>query len=372
MLYLSYIQRQIDLKLADAIRAGTIFKFGFRENYIFLDVFTYSDILEKIIKIIKEIITSIEYITFEENYYLYKDYALENLANFYNENLKNILKYEFYTHISIKDNRNFPPIYNIYLFPQDDFLNSTDKNLKPSYISNIFFPIMNIYILGYYERNETKKFLNLHKNFFNTTSFSSTLREAEYDTSQPFITNGDNFIRYVTTRQNLTGTKTFNNITRIKDNKKHVFMSFAQFSDNNRIPVEIFRRIIEEAHKDKIWLEVTNQKIIYLRISFHKDNDTKVIKKILMKTVNDKKENMMKPLDIIGGRFYYLIRNLENKYTKTPDNIEDATLALTYDQIYNRTCVHDYKIDPDNYDVFNNTISSFFNQNQNYCEFSNK
>lgn len=370
MLYLSYIQRQIDSKLSDAIRAGTIFKFGYRENYIYLDVFTYSDILEKIIKIIKEIIISIEYNTLKKNYDIYKDYAVENLLNFNNENKNNTLKYEFYTHITT-GNSNLPPIYNFYLFPQGYFLNFTE--IDKNYINNIIFPLVKVFIFGYYDKNETEKLFNLHKNIFTKTHFYSTLNLAEYNPSDPSVIDGDKFTSYVTTRQkNLTETKIFNKTTCITDNKKYVFMNFVEFSDNNRIPVEIFRRIIQDFDKNGTRVEVTNQKIIYLTISFNKSEETKEIKKNLITTVNNSKKEMMEPLDVIGGRFYYLIRNLENEYTKTPNNMEDAILALTYNQIYNRTSVYDYKIDPDNYDEFINTIKLFFDNNENYCEFSNQ
>ena len=370
MLYLSYIQRQIDSKLSDAIRAGTIFRFGYNENYIYLDVFTYSDVLEKIINIIKEIIISIEYDTLNKNYDLYKDYALENLLNFNKKNIKNFLKYEFYKQVSTKNNSNLPSTYNFYQFPKKEFSNFTEINKY--FIDTIIFPLAKVYIFGYCDKNEAEKLFNLHKDNFTQTHYYSTLVSADYNSSDPSVINGDNFIRYATKRYNLTEIKNFTNFTDITDNKKYVFMNFVEFSDNNRIPVEIFRRIIQDFDKSGTQLGVTNQKIIYLTISFNKTEKTEEIIKNLITIVNKNKKEMMDPLDIIGGRFYYLIRNLENEYTKTPNNMENATLSLCYNHIYNRTSVYDYKIDPDNYDEFNKNIKSFFNQNKYYCEFSNK
>ena len=52
MIYLSYIEREINLVLADAIRAGNEIKIGFTENRIYLDVFSYSDLAENILEII--------------------------------------------------------------------------------------------------------------------------------------------------------------------------------------------------------------------------------------------------------------------------------------------------------------------------------
>ena len=372
VLYLAYIQRQIDLRLTDAIRAGTIFKLGYRENYIYLDILAFSDILEKIIKIIKDIIVSIDYDKLKEDYYIYKDYALENLANFYNENQNNILKYEFYKQVSIKNELNFPPVYNIFLFKQKDFLDFTD--ISQSYINNIIFPVMKAYILGYYEKEQVENLFNLHKEYFTQTHFSSTLIQADYNcgSGDSSKLNGDEFVKYIISRQNLTKTLIINNATYIRGNRKNIFMNFVQFSDNNRIPVEIFKRINRDFNtRYRINMEVINQKIIYLRISFNKNYNSKDIIESMKETINKSKNNMTKPLDIIGGRFYYLIRNYENEYNKTPNGIEEAALAMTYNQIYNRTEVYNYPIDPDNYDEFNRIINSFFEQSGHYVEFSN-
>jgi len=133
--------------------------------------------------------------------------------------------------------------------------------------------------------------------------------------------------------------------------------------------VEIFGRIIEDFRKNQM-LEIINQKIIYLRIYFNETYNTKDIIEYMKKKVSDSKKSMMEPLDVIGYRFYYLIRNYENEYTKTPNNLEDAALVMSYNQIYNRTEVYNYPIDPDNYDEFIKTINSFFEQSKYYCEFS--
>ena len=365
ILYIAYIQRQIDLRLSDAIRAGTDFKLSYRENYIYLDIFAFADILEKIITIIKDIIISFDYSILMKDYFIYKDYALENLANFYNEDKNNILKYEFYKQISIKDEMNFPPVYNIYLFPQKDFLDFID--VDDSLIAHIIFPIMKVYILGYYEKNQVQNLFNIYKEFFIEEHFSFSLGSADYVTK----INGDDFVKYVISRQNLTNTMLFNNVTYTKRDRKNIFMNFVQFSDNNRIPVEIFKRIIEGFNTNRISIEVINQKVIYLRISFNKNKNSDDMIESMKRTVSESKNAMMDSLDIIGGRFYYLIRNYENEYTKTPNNIEDAALVMTYNHIYNRTEVYNYPIDPDDYDQFNWTINSFFEQSGKYCEFSN-
>ena len=60
MLYLSHIQREIDLVLSDAKRAGNNFKIGFVENYLFLNIMAYSDMIENILNIVKERIITLQ------------------------------------------------------------------------------------------------------------------------------------------------------------------------------------------------------------------------------------------------------------------------------------------------------------------------
>ena len=70
MLYLSYIQREFNSLLSDAIRAGNSFNLGFVENYVYIDVFAYSDIIENILIIIKKILISDKTEEIFNNYYI--------------------------------------------------------------------------------------------------------------------------------------------------------------------------------------------------------------------------------------------------------------------------------------------------------------
>ena len=366
MLYLSYIQREIDLTLADAKKAGNTFKLGYVENYIYLDISVYSDIAEKIVDKIKEIVLSINYETFANNYYIYKDYTLDKFLNNYKASMNNILKYEFYRYISIDDGGGFPPVYNFYKFPTQDFLDFNEIN--QTYINNIIFPIVHVYILGYYEKEDAEKlFISYNNSNFTRTHFISTLDSAQYNTA----IDGKNFVTKSIFRQNLTEIRNISDFKEIKSNRKFLFMSFVQFSDYNRIPVDIFKKIIEEFNKEKIYLEVMNQKIIYLRISFDKKYEFNEVKKIMMETLRNSTYNMTEPLDVVGNRYYYLARNYENEYTKTPNDMENAAVQFSYNQLYNRTEVFNYYVNTDDFKEFIDTIKYFFEQNEIYCQFYN-
>ena len=149
-------------------------------------------------------------------------------------------------------------------------------------------------------------------------------------------------------------------------------MTFVQFSDYNRIAVEMFKRIIQDNNRAKYLIEILNQKNIYIRISMNKNDTTTDVINELIDMLHKKEENMTKPLDPIGNRYYYLERNLEYKYTKTPYNMENAAIDFSYNQVYNRHNAYSYKIDNNKYNQFIETIKSFFEQNKEYCEFSNQ
>jgi hypothetical protein len=55
---MAYLEREIYFKLSDAIRAGSMIKMNFTENFFYIDVFSYSDKIIDIITIINEIIHS--------------------------------------------------------------------------------------------------------------------------------------------------------------------------------------------------------------------------------------------------------------------------------------------------------------------------
>ena len=132
MLYLSYMQRQINLVLADAIRAGlvladairagTFFKLGYAENYLYLDIEAFSDKIEKILTIVKDKVINVNYSMITKDIEIYKDFALENFLDFSNRNIKSILKHEYSIYLTNKI-EGFPPIYNYYNMKKENFQN---------------------------------------------------------------------------------------------------------------------------------------------------------------------------------------------------------------------------------------------------------
>ena len=179
MMYISYIQREITSNLSDAIRSGNMIKIGFSENYIFIDVFAYSDLVENIIKIIKGIIfSSKDNLKLKSNFILCRDYAIEEFLNFAKVDLRQKLNYKYFEFLT-KNDSDFPPIYNYYEFKKENYENSTNTTKNTDAFNYLNFPILRGFILGYYEKEEAQKIYNIfHSNF--SDNFLSTIDRANY------------------------------------------------------------------------------------------------------------------------------------------------------------------------------------------------
>ena len=369
ILYLSYIQRQINILLADAMRAGTYFKLGYAENYLYIDIEAFSDVIEEILKIFKEIITRVDYDTIKKDYEIYKDYTFENLLNLNKENIKLALRHEYSKYLTT-GMKNFPPIYNYYNFQKENFENF---ELNKTLIDNTKIPILYTFIMGYYEKEEAINLYNIFNQNMSDSYLIYTLDLVNY--TQTFT--GDKFVKNSLIRDNYKATKTINNYTYIKNNLSYSFMNFVEFSDYNRIPVEIFRRIIEESKTDTdlkadFTVEIVNQRNIYLRFYYPDKYNFSQIKERAKKILKDAKADITEQLDIFGGRFYYLLRNIENEYIQTPNDLFDAAVDLSYNQLYERDRFNSkYKLDNDDYDNFTKTIEKFFEDNPHYFEANN-
>ena len=124
--------------------------------------------------------------------------------------------------------------------------------------------------------------------------------------------------------------------------------------------------------KTDFTVEIVNQRNIYLRFYYPDKYNFSQIKERAKKILKDAKADITEQLDIFGGRFYYLLRNIENEYIQTPNDLFDAAVDLSYNQLYERDRFNSkYKLDNDDYDNFTKTIEKFFEDNPHYFEANN-
>ena len=368
ILYLSYIRREINLQLSDAIRAGNIFKLNKHENYFYLDIFAYSDKVEKILEILKQILTSDKSEIIKNSIELYRDWALEDFVNFDNDDFREKLRLEYVKYLTNNIDK-FPPVYNYYKFNRSNFENLTviNNGNNINYLKYINAPIVYAYILGFYEMDDANKIYKAFSKDFTMNYFKSTLDPAKYS-----LTNiaPKKFVEKILYRENLNKIIVKNDMREITTDRIYSLMIFSKYSYENRILTEMLK-IIGTIERTKI--ESINQNNIYLRLSYPKGqyDNTSVFKKSIINYINASKTNYTNALDIVGDRYYYLIKNMENEYSKTPYTMRQSGLSFSYDQIYNLYNVSSYKLNIDDYDNFTNTIKEIFNKDDYYCEFSN-
>ena len=365
MLYLSYIQREINLVLSDAIRAGNIFKLGFTENYFYIDIFAYSDQIEKIAEIIKKLIVSNkEDIINEKNFVIYRDCALEDFMNFDNVDIKEKLKFKYFKFLS--DNIDeFPPIYNYYDFNKNNFFNITLNEIQSLEFLNS--PIIRGMILGYIEEFQVQKIYDLFRQDF-PDNFNPTLMEANYDINR---INEMNFVKYCLNMPNREETKIENNVKEILNNNTYSFMYFGEYTFENRVLIEMLSKIALDLN---IHLQSSSQQRIYLMFSFSKNDykNTSELIKILKEKVIKDKANYKQLLDVIGDKYYYLMKNMERKYSKTPETLKKTAIEYSYSLLYEINEEYSFIIDEDNYDDFSAFINDkILKENKNYYELSN-
>ena len=188
ILFISYLKDEINYRLADAIRAGSKFKLDFSENYIYIDIFCFSDIVHEILKIIEEIISDSN-TKIENNFKIYRDYAIETL-NSKGKRIDDILKLEFYKYVYDE-----LPFYNYYKFPIEKFINKEEIEL----VTTLNSSIIQIYIYGYISKNDSLKICNIFEKSTKET-FSKALERANLNNGKVYI---ENFVEKLINRKEI-------------------------------------------------------------------------------------------------------------------------------------------------------------------------
>jgi hypothetical protein len=372
---MAYLEREIYFKLSDAIRAGNMIKMNFTENFFYIDVFAYSDKIIEIMTIINDIVYSNEdniKTEIKDNFILYRDYALDDLLNFQNLDIKEVLRYEYYKGITENDKDDFPPVYNYYKFNKTNFINITESNCSFDYLNNINAQIVNGFILGYCERNKAEEIYNISKRNFNELSLIQSFYHANYNPEKFPIKS---FVNKSLNREKLTENKPNNKAKELLSNVIYSFMTFGDYSYENRILAELLKKVLEHNTGRRSYrIDIINQKDIVLRFFIQRQiyiNTSEFINSIIGIIKSNQDYYTNEHFDVVGDYFYYIVTNLEIKFSKNPISMKGSAIAFSYDELYDMHNVHSYKIDRDDYDNFTKTIELIINENSKYFEFSN-
>ena len=356
ILLLSYLQSEINDKLSDAIRTGNNFKLDFNENYAYIDIYCYSDLAYKIFDIVKNIILNSTSVI-SDKYEIIREYAID-MINKKGNNINNKLKIEFYKYIS-----NDLPIYNIFNFSVEEFKNKTLEKIEPSLNSFIFIG----YLYGYYTKEESLKICDLFNINQTDNTFLFALERANLHNKIAEL-NERNFVERLMDRKDIIYSQVDTNFTKSLNNKIYFYKKFSKYNYKSYVYIYALREIFKN-YNNKITLENINQKHIYLKIIYDKDMDySRSITKYIIDELD--KTDISKEVDIIGNRFYYVLKSIENYVAERHDDLKSSSITKSFENLYDRYYDPDKNIYFDiEFDEFKEIIEKLNNEFPNYIKF---
>ena len=369
ILHLTYLEREINFKLADAIRAGNIIEFDFNQNLFYIDVFAFSDVAEMILKVITEIIESYSEQVIKSKFEIYRETALKDYLNFYSVDILKKLRLYFYQYLTKTDNK--PHIYNYYSFPSDEFRSRNVEEILYDYINSF---IIQGFIYGYYEEKQAN---NLYSNFYisKEDNFNQALSNANLNNVD---LNSSNFIGWIKEKYNLTKDIEY------KDEDKcgkytdynYRFMRFSEYKIENRIMSEVFERIFNNNENNNnnnyyIKTKIFCQNQIYAQFTLSKNLNKKDFIENITDIINNNKGKYKENVDVIGDRFYYILSSLIQKFKSRREDMKSSAISSLDSNFYykgeNFDKLNDIK--QMEYDEFLEKIEDYF-ENIKYVNFN--
>ena len=363
VLFVSYLENEINYRLGDAKRAGNEFKVDFSQNFLYIDIYAYSDVVHRIVTIINYIITdSIKIINAKHE--IYKDYAF-SILNSKSTDTENKIKLGFddYTFDDL-------PVYNYYKFPVRNFIN---EETVMNQTFNSF--IIEAYIFGYYSKEESLKICDIFNESNN--NFSSTLEAANLTgkRNNTYIITKHNFVKKLVSRNDINEIHIDTNFTNeINDPNKsnykiYFYKKFSNYSYKNSIFSSTIEKILKD-NRDNIIVTGWNQMNTYLKVVFNKKIDDKNvnINDIIIQELD--KSGITEEVDVIGTRFYYVMKSIQQTTVEKHDELKDGGRKKAFENLYDR------KFDPDKniyfdmrFNQFKEEITKLNNEFPNYIEF---
>ena len=130
----------------------------------------------------------------------------------------------------------------------------------------------------------------------------------------------------------------------------------------------------KEFKKKKFQTKNFFQNASFIWISTPKNYTFKEIKQFIIKCIrkNFEKdgESLMKKVDYLGNRYYYLLKNVLQKLALKHENLKDAALQLCFASLYNTNADESYDEKIKDYNYFINRIVDIFENRNFYVEFA--
>ena len=348
IMFLVFIQKEIKVKLADAIRAGNKISVGCSQDYIFVDIFAFEDVVKNISIKVKEIIYDKD--TFETihntNDEILELYIQSALSDYVKVRMDFSNREKFFLYYSLNEH-----IYNIYEFPPelknlDDYQQFCNYSSPDSIYNTITNYLIDGQIYGYYTKDKAIEIANLFKeNEHDEENFETTLQNAGLSKENLsannfrnwiFMQNTDIFNKQIKT---ITTNKTLNN-------SKYRYIFWSDYSSVNRVKSSVFFHIIDglkaiDNYSLNYYIIYYNATYFFMGIrkypnqTFPNDNSTfDHIKEKILEKYNSLKSHYNSRLDVVGSRFYYLIKNTITQQYILPRDMENNAMKLLKSDLY--------------------------------------
>ena len=375
MLYRAYIKREIYLQLGDAISAGNSISMGFNQNLFFIDIFAFSDVMDRILSKIKDIIIKSKTIfasddsIFLKKFELYKDSALEELYSIeHNSNINIKMRMNFYETLYNKEKS--VPIYNYFKFPKDVYRIKNKTKIidldKLKYITNF---IIHGNIFGYYTINEANEIYN---------KFNENIEDIEYSLINANLKNLNlnslNFTKWMTHKENLNKNKSIEYHCDDTKITGYTFLHWSSYNLRELIISKVLDVIINNDYINKtnsqnytnlilIKSNVFSQGEIY--VQFDEYNKSINYSNTINNILENYKETYINMVDSIGNRLYYLLKSLAISQLAKREDLKNSAITLNDIMINKKIDYNDLNNCKD-YDYINdiiNTTKNFLNHN---------
>lgn len=354
ILYISYLKDEINYRLADAIRAGSYFKVDFSENYIYIDIFCFSDIVHDIMEIIASIISDSKD-KIENNKEIYREYAISTL-NGKGRSIDNRIKLEFYNYIY-----DDLPFFNFYEFPIDEF---RDKNITLE--TKLDSSIMQGYIYGYISEEESEKIFDIFKDKSSKISFQDALIKANLNNGK---VNLKNFVSKLMNKIDISKNYTNEDFSTDLKGTTYLYKKFSNHFYKNAIYLSMIQDIFEDIDSN-ISVQKMSQTSLFLKIICRNTNCNKenIINEILKEI--ESKSKMEKKVDLIGNRFYYILKNSQNIQAERHDTLKAGAIQKSFENLYDRNYDPDKNVYFDiDFETFHNSFIKLNEEFPNFIKF---
>ena len=348
IMFLVFIQREIKIKLADAIRAGNKISVGYSQDYIFVDIFAFEDVVKNISQKVKEIIYDKD--TFvaihNNNDEILELYFQSALSDYVNARKESIDREKFFLYYSLNEN-----IYKYYDFPPNlnnlvnyqNFCNYSVPELIYNTITNY---LIDGQIYGYCTKDKAIEIANLfNESEHDEEKFKTTLQNAGLDKEN---LTANEFRNWIFMQNTNFYNKQIKTITTNKTllNSKYRYIFWSDYSNVNRVKSSVFFHIINglktiDNFSLNYYFIYYNATYFFMGIrknssqTFPNDNSTfDHIKEMILKKYSSLKSHYNSRLDVVGSRFYHLIKNTITQQYILPRDMENNAMKLLRSDLY--------------------------------------